>query len=435
MENAIDLDNLTPLQLTIRTLSERIVKAQKPIRILDAIKWDQSVQTAFFAKDCRELPKINAQYYAANPLSYDLGQLTAEFYAIERDIHKCLGQFSGVGNIMLRICREYRTTLNLLAARGTPEFGRIALELYGSADDAFYTGAPSLKDLAEMLRQPLTHLIREVSTQADEKCFNSQQAVELLTDRLAFYFQDANKVKVMLSDNIVADAAAGADCLKINKDSLFSERDLRLLEVHEGWVHIATTFNGAAQPICTFLSKGAPSSTITQEGLAVITEIFTFSCNPIRVQRIIDRISGIHMAEQGANFLEVFNHFCEQGNSKEDSYKIAMRIFRGSAPELGPFPKDLAYGKGFILIYNYIRLAIQQGLLRNIPTLFVGKTTIEDLQTLTELMAEGLVIPPVYVPPQFSDLAALSSWMCFSLFMNKLDLGQLSLNYKGILHA
>src|SRR6185437_12840027 len=129
--------------------------------------------------------------------------------------------------------------------------------------------------------------------------------------------------------------------------AMFSERDIRLLEVHEGWVHVGTSLNGALQPICTFLGKGTPSSVITQEGLSVIAEIITFSSFPRRVTRITNRIKAINMAENGANFLEVFHYFRECGISDEDSYSHTVRIFRGSTPEGGPFPKDLAYAKGF----------------------------------------------------------------------------------------
>ena len=62
-----------------------------------------------------------------------------------------------------------------------------------------------------------------------------------------------------------------------------------------------------------FLSKGPPSSTVTQEGLAIITEIFTFSSYPGRVRRLTNRISAVNMAEEGANFFDVFQFYREQG--------------------------------------------------------------------------------------------------------------------------
>jgi len=237
-----------------------------------------------------------------------------------------------------------------------------------------------------------------------------------------------------LSDDIIADAAAGADVIRIKRGSMFSQRDLKIFEIHEGWVHIATTLNGQAQPVCTFLSKGPPSSTINQEGLAIIMEIFTFSSYPNRVQRLTDRITAIHMAEQGADFIDVFNFYRDQGLSDSDSYTNTRRVFRGSNPTAGPFTKDLSYSKGFILIYNYIRIAVQKGLQDYIPLLFLGKTSLEDLHIYADLLEGGVMIPPIYLPPQFQDLSALSAWMSYSLFLNKLSLEHLTTDYNVFLH-
>lgn len=418
----------------IRELSERIVNAQRPIRILDALKWDPSIQEIFFSKKCKELPPINQAYYEKNLFKFDPQKKIEEFYHIERDIGRQLGQFSSVGSIMKRICREYTTVVMMLQARGTKQFTRFSQQLYGSSEDAFYAGAPTLKDLAVVVSNSLHHIHTQAFGEKDKKQFTAEQVVDKLSKKLGKYFSDKKTpIQVVLSDGIVADAAAGAECIKIRSNAKFSKRDIRVLEVHEGWVHLGTTINGLSQPTCTFLSKGPPSSTVTQEGLAIIMEIFTFSSNPDRLQRLIDRVRAIHMVEQGADFLDVFNFFQEQGHSKEDSYSRTMRVFRGSTPKCGPFTKDLSYNKGFILIYNYIRLAIQKGLLSRIPLLFVGKTTLEDIHVLEDLVEEGVVVPPKYVPPQFKDLAALSAWMCYSLFLNQLDLKRLASEYKGIL--
>jgi uncharacterized protein (TIGR02421 family) len=172
---------------------------------------------------------------------------------------------------------------------------------------------------------------------------------------------------------------------------------------------------------------------VTQEGLAIITEIFTFSSYPDRLRRLTNRISAVNMAEDGANFFDVFEFYRDQGLDEEDSYQSAVRVFRGSTPDGGPYTKDLSYSKGFILIYNFMRLAVQRGLVRRIPLLFVGKTTLEDLHILSDLMDEGIITPPKYMPPQFADIAALSAWMIYSLFLNQLDLRQLALDFKGML--
>ncbi len=422
-------------QNVIHELSERIVLAQKPIRVLDAIKWDEEVQLQFFKHKCKKLPHVDARYYAEkNPLSFDPVKKLEEFNDIERSIRRKLGQYSGVGSIMQRMSHEYSRVVEMLMARGTPRFTAISQELYGSSEDAFHIGAPTLKDLATLVTHTLSNIKEQVTTELDERKFTSEEVVAILTERFSTYFTDPNRVpRVELSDGILADAAAGAERIKIHTGYKFSERQIRTFEIHEGWVHLGTTLNGMSQPICTFLSKGPPSSTITQEGLAIITEVFTFSSYPGRLKRLTNRITGVNMAEEGANFLDVFNFYREQGLEDRDSYHSTTRVFRGSLPDSGPFTKDLSYSKGFILIYNYIRLAVQRGLVSNIPLLFVGKTTLEDIHIISDLVDEGIVIPPRYMPPQFQDIAALSAWMCYSLFLNKLDLQRLATDFKAIL--
>jgi len=425
---------LTPYQQIIRDLSERLVKAQQPIRLLDAIKWDSATQEYFFKHKFKKLPPIDQAYYQQNPLSYDITKKNEEFYDIERDIRHHLGQFSPVGNMMQRMCREYREVVRMIAARGKPEFSKISQELFGSSEDAFFIGNPSLKDLAEMISAALVNLKDHTLTENDKKIYTSEQAVVNLQARMAKYFHTATRnVKVKISDGIIADAAAGADSIKIRSGMMFSERDLRVLEVHEGWVHMGTTLNGMAQPICTFLSKGTPSASITQEGLAIITEIFTFASYPGRLRRLTNRITAIHMAEKGASFIDVFKFFLEQGMNEEVAYNNTTRVYRGSTPDGSPFTKDLCYSKGFVLIYNYIRLAVQRGVPSRIPLLFTGKTTLEDLRTISDLVEEGIIVPPKFLPPQFRDLAALTAWMCYSLFLNRLNLEKIAVDYKDVL--
>lgn len=426
---------LTDYQQVIRELSERIVVAQKPIRILDALKWNGKVQQQFFKDKCKKLPMVDSSYYLENdPLQFDPLKKIEEFHEIERSIRRKLGQYSGVGGIMQRMCHEYMRVVEMLLARGTPKFTEISQELYGSSEDAFHIGAPTLKDLADVVSNTLENIKDKVTTKADEEIYTSEQAVAILSERLGTYFSDRTHVRVELSDGILADASAGADRIKIHEGLKFSEREIRVFEIHEGWVHLGTTLNGMSQPICTFLSKGPPSSTITQEGLGIIAEVFTFSSYPGRVKRLTNRIRAVNLAESGANFLDIFNFYREQGSDEEESYHSASRIFRGSIPDGGPFTKDLCYSKGFILIYNYIRLAVQRGLIHQIPLLFLGKTTLEDIHVLADLVEENIVTPPKYVPPQFQDIAALSAWMCYSLFLNKLDLQRMATDFKAILY-
>jgi uncharacterized protein (TIGR02421 family) len=421
----MNADTIRPI---IHRLSDRIVEAQSPIRILDAIKWEDSVERKFFADGCSRQPEVAAAYYP--PLPYDADELRDTFRRIRDDIFKELGEAHPASKIMLRMCNEYIQVIGMLAARGTPDFYQISRELYGSSSDVFHSGSSTLADLGHLLDKALRNIDETAFLEKDIKDIPTDDAVLLLQNWLDQTFDgDGERVKVIKSDGIVADAAAGSDYIKLREHAKFSMRNLRLLEAHEGWVHVGTTLNGRRQPLCTFLSKGTPSDTITQEGLAVFIEVTSFRSHPGRLRSIADRIRAIGLAEAGASFLDVFQQLCAEGRSEKEAYGAAVRVFRGSTPSGGPFTKDLAYSKGFVLVYNFIRLAVRRGRLDRIPLLFCGKLAIEDMGTISKLADAGLIELPKYLPPTMEDMSALTAWMSYSIFLNRLDLKQIDADF------
>jgi uncharacterized protein (TIGR02421 family) len=418
--------------IEVKALSDRIVKAQQPIRILDAIKWDDNIKQEFFKYKCRKLPAVTIDYYRNRSLGFEVAEKKQELHQIERDLVRKLGQLNPLSVIMRRICREYQDVVYMLEARGTPDFSSISQELYGSSQDVFHVGDPTIAKLGSMMESTLSQLLQLDYLFEEPKTISAKDAVVILNEKIESVFPGEG-LRAMLSDGIVADAAAGTDYIKLRADALFNMRDLRVLEVHEIWVHLGTTLNGLAQPYCTFLGKGPPSATVTQEGLAVLMEIVTFSSSPERLMRLINRVRAITLVEEGADFMDVFTFFKEKGLDDEESYIHSSRVFRGSSSDGMPFTKDLTYIKGFVLTYNFMRLAVSKGKPDRIPLLFCGKTMIEDMKVLVDLVEEGTVIAPLFLPPQFKDLMGLSSWLSFSRFMTSLNFRQLEQDYANIL--
>ncbi|STY28461.1 Domain of uncharacterised function (DUF1704) [Legionella wadsworthii] len=420
--------------LIVQELSQRIVEAQRKIRILDSIKWDDSIKKDFFKNKGKKLPSVDKEYYNKKPLPFDVHEKQEEFRIILRDTQNQLGQYSTLTRLIRRQCEEYSRATQMLAVRGTPAFSELAMELYGSPNDVFYAGGPRMSEMGTLLFDVLTGLSIQLQSEADIKRYTPQQAQEILQARLGQFFdKHPGRVTVMISDDMIADASAGADSIKLSQQAMFSDRDLRYLEVHEGWVHVGTTLNGSMQPNCFFLSKGSPSSSVIQEGLAVITEVVTFSSYPSRMLKITNRVIALDMVTRGADFLDIYNYFTDCGLTEEDSYNQTVRVFRGSTPTGGPFTKDLSYAKGFVLIYNYIRYAISKNHVDSIPLLFTGKLVLDDLPLLTELQERGILTNPVYLPPPFQDLAALSAWMSFSLYLNQFDLNEIQKNFRFLI--
>lgn len=419
---------------TIRDLSGRLVEAQRKICILDAIAWKDETREIFFQHNGKKLPDVDVNYYD-KPLPFNVIDKQEEFRLILRDAENQLGQYSPVTRLLKRQCEEYSQAVQMLSMRGTPSFSHLSKSLYGSSDDFFYPGGPRLSEIGNVLFDVVTRLDVELQTERDVKRYSPEEAQAILEGRLSSFFdKHPGKVTVMVSDDMIADASAGADSIKLSQKARFSDRDLRYLEVHEGWVHVGTTLNGSAQPYCTFLSKGSPSCSVIQEGLAVITEVVTFSSYPGRIRKITNRVIAIEKIRQGANFLDIYHYFLECGLNEHDSYNHTVRLFRGSTPTGGAFTKDLSYAKGFLLVYNFMRFAISQHRIGLIPLLFTGKMVLDDLPLLSELKERGLLEPPVYLPPPFQDFSALSAWISFSLFLNRFDMNEIQKNFRFLLN-
>lgn len=416
---------------TVRELSDRLVEAQRPIRLLSAVNWDDGVRDRFFASGCTEQPAVDAAYYADRSISLDPDATRAELREVESAIAMRLGPLSPAGTLMRFMCEQFRLTVDMIEARGTPEFSGIAALLYGSTSDVFHVGGPTVADLATTMRSTLDANEIAIEGMRDDRTIPGDEAARRLQKQLDASVGPA-VIDVREDDGIASDAAAGSDYIKVRSDRFFSQRDIDLLEAHEGWVHVATTLNGLAQPVCTFLGKAAPRTTVTQEGLAVLTEMLNNRSHPRRLAKLMRRIEAIRMAEEGATFLDVFHACRDDGVSDDDAWTIASRVFRGSTPTDGPLTKDLGYGKGLILTLMYVRMAIRFGRTDRIPMLFCGKVDLLDLPALHHLEDEGIIEAPAFIPPPFDDLPALATSLSLGRFTSQLDIDRLSADYQSI---
>jgi uncharacterized protein (TIGR02421 family) len=402
--------SLTSRQSQIRHLSDRLVQAQRPLRILDAIQWPPQIEEQFFSEDCRELPRMTRETYASNPLPFERRPKLRELRDLERDICRQLGHANACSQMMVRRCREYRQVVELLTNRGRPKFASISRDLFGSSSWKPGEIGLSLNSIGRLVKQAVTHLAGPESCCNESHC-DAETAAAILSERLRTYFGSEVQFRMKLTRGLTSDACAGGATISIRGDAHFADWEVRLLEVHEGWVHLATTLNGRDQPICAFLGKNSPSATVTQEGLAVLTEVLTGTSHPKRLRRLANRIEAISMAEAGADFLDVYRFYLEEAETPRSSYQQTHRLFRGGLPSgCGPFTKDLGYSKGLILILDSLERAARAGLAKQAALLFCGKTCVSELPHLAELVEEGIVREPEFVPPPFAAEAVLKLW-------------------------
>jgi uncharacterized protein (TIGR02421 family) len=422
-----------PLYLErLKQLSTRLVSLQKPIRILDAIKWPQGIEQRFREQQGRELPALGADFYQQQKLGFEPDTVSQLLKELKSDVRRQLGRDDALGKILQATIDQYQIVIELLRYRGTDQFGHFSRQLYGSASDNLRGDRKTLRQMGERLCHIFSLPAVEHLNRPYTNHISSEEAVTILRARMTDYF-GAGEVRVQISDDIVSDASAGGDCIKVNRRASFSELDLQVLEVHEGWVHIGTTLNGREQPWATWLSVGSPRITAIQEGMAVLLETLTFSSFPQRARRISDRVVAVDLAEQGADFCQVYRHFLERGVSEHDSYRVTQRVFRGGTLTGGSvFTKDISYVKGFVENVNFIRSAIQSGVPEIIPMLFVGKVTLDDLPLLYERHLEGVIAAPKYLPPMFKNLNGLYVWFGFSSGMSVMNIARVQQHFSKL---
>lgn len=411
-------------------LAQRVVEAQRPIRVLNALKWPSDTFEKFRAARFRELPEIADTHYAGISLGFEPRTKIDEFLEIAADIDSQVGADDAIGRVLKTTCQEYVSVARMLEARGQKRFYEISKQLYGTPKDVFEDDVTRIRDVAFDFYDILTNLTDEVLGPAPVRDIPAEQAVQILNERLNAFFVD-DPIRVRIDDGIVADAAAGSDYVKIRQGAVFSERDINILEVHEGWVHVATSMNGQKQPVARWLAKGPPRTAATQEGLAALLEILTLRTYPSRARRLNDRVLAVDKAEDGASFLDVFEWFRTEGYDEETCFWNTQRVFRGGVLSGGaPFTKDIVYIRGLVSNYNFLRSAIQAGRADLIPWLFAGKIALEDVPLLASRAQDGVVKPPVYMPPMFRDASGLSIWFAISSFWGRLKNTAMQANYE-----
>ncbi|HVY45442.1 MAG TPA: tyrosine/phenylalanine carboxypeptidase domain-containing protein [Minicystis sp.] len=413
----------------LAALAQRVLDAQRPIRILQALRWDADVEEQFFRAKNRELPKVTYD----ESLGFDPDAKVRELDEILRDAERELGKHDRLGHILRTTAEEYRKVVRMLTARGTRDFYAFSRKLYGSPKDTLPDGVTTVRDMGFVLYDVLTAIGGERLGPAQPRDITAEMAALELNSRFDRFFGGAS-IQVQVDDSLLADAAAGSDYVKIRSGATFSRGDIDILEAHEGWVHVATSLNGQAQPVARWLAKGPPRTTAVQEGLAALVEIFTFRSNPRRAKKLNDRILAVDKAEDGASFLDVFEWYRTEGYDEEECFQNARRVFRGGLLEGGaPFTKDACYCKGIVLNYSFMRAAIQQDKSHLIPFLFVGKVAHEDVPVLYAHVTDGIVRPPPFLPPMFDDMNGLAIWLCYSSFFSRLGGTAIAEHYTKLL--
>jgi hypothetical protein len=129
---------------TVARLADRIVEGQKPIRVLQALRWDDAVQAQFLKSKPRELPKVDVSDYERIDLGFDPAAKTAEFEAIARDVTQELGESDPIAQIMVTTALAIWASFFMACSRTSISGG----------SSRFATGPPPTIGRSTRLRRP-----------------------------------------------------------------------------------------------------------------------------------------------------------------------------------------------------------------------------------------------------------------------------------------
>jgi uncharacterized protein (TIGR02421 family) len=346
----------------------------------------------------------------------------AEACTVLQNLVRRLDGDNEIERFLRETCVAMGTAARMLMSIGSRDFYHHSVELYGRPSSLSSDKRTTNLDLARHFEQVIEGFSPPLSV-IDQPTLGAEEAAFALRARFATFFT-SHPVKVRVVDHLAASASSTAAEVRLKCDARFSPRDLRQIEYHEGQVHMATTLNGRAQPVIPFVGAPSPRTSRTQEGLAVFTEFITGSISLSRVRRLCDRTRAIHMAEEGANFLDLYRFFRDRGLDEHTSFDCARRVMRGGLLEGGaPFTKDGCYLDGLLRVTNFLRIALVKGQSQLVRMLFVGKLAIDDTPLFDRLAREGLVNEPIYMPAWAKDLSYLTAFMSYAAFLGRSDLG------------
>lgn len=391
----------------------------KPIRLLSTLAWPHSAETTFLESwraGRPELPSVSI----APP------DFTSEIAALQSLQAKC-DRGHPLDNLIFKTARSYVSAARMLGAIGSPAFTAHSVELYGKPDDTYQTQNFTPLDAADFFLQRTDELLGGYVVPPTIADIPVEEFAERLRGRIDPFF-DQDTVEVVIDPTLASKAIAGSRRIRLRANTLYSELDFTQLLEHEAHVHAATMLNGRRQPHLKLLALGAPRTTRTQEGIAVLAELLTLSLDILRLRRIALRVKAIAMALDGADFIEVFRSFIDAGQSEEESFHSTMRCFRGGDVRgRTVFTKDTVYLKGMLEVYAFLATCIHENRPELARWLFAGRLTIGDVIELAPYFETGFLEQPHYLPHWARDLRTLASVFACNAFFTRFDLTEVRL--------
>jgi uncharacterized protein (TIGR02421 family) len=404
-------------QLTLG-LDKRLYKVARSMNILETLKWSPHAKHKFLKNWEQGTPSPPVVRYQVSPLEEQQLEL--------RSIIKACDKRNPLQGVLRETAQSYLASTRMLQGIGTNNFLKHSIALYGLPKDPFNSGRnTTLKAANSFLRQVRKFNIAELIP--DEAYCITPDFVARRIKKAAKRKFPGIEIKVVTDKRLPSKASATVKRIRIRHGTCFAEHDIQQLIQHELFVHVLTTLNGRNQKL-KVLGLNSPRNTISQEGLAMFSEFITNAMDVRRLARISGRVRAIQMGIEGADFIQVFEYFLNLGQSIDESFFSAQRVFRGGDPKGSGivFTKDIVYLRGFIEVHNFFlrSLEAEQYLF---PSYFVsGRMNTSDVSLLEPYFKSGLLSYSQYEPDWLEDRSTLLAFLLSSSVMNNLGLSQIN---------
>ncbi|WP_444996289.1 flavohemoglobin expression-modulating QEGLA motif protein [Aliikangiella sp. IMCC44359] len=413
--------NDSSLKKYLIALSDEIYNISSNLNILTRLSWPSHVKNSFFRSKANRLPKIKYPKYNPDTALKKIDVCRKSLRGTEYDAW------------LTKHMNNIENSVLMLANLGTQEFFNYSKKLYGQPKDTLKDEQSTSYGLASELLK-LTKPMKSIDLgEPPTACILADTVAKRMRESVTRFGELAPEILIV--DELSANALAGAERVRIRKTACFTDKDIEQLVEHEINIHVATLLNGKNPENSKLLGSVNPGSTKTQEGLAVFAELITGNMDIDRMQRLSNRVIAIQMAIDGADFIEVYRYFLEFAD-QEQSFENARRVFRGGLiTGCSPFTKDIVYLDGLLRVHNFLRAAVKSGKIEQIRMLFVGRLDIEDLTYIKKLKQIGLCADPMFLPSWVKDMRFLLSYLCYSSFLNSVDMSRVSEHYNEMLQA
>ncbi len=415
---------MTNAERAIAEYDSALVAVARKISVLGALSWAPSAAEQFLDRWRAGDPAL--------PQPTEVRPVDASALETLREVERRCDRGSPRGRFVVATALSYLRVGEMLAVPGTKTFYELSRETYGGASEPLAGTDDTQLSAADALLASTADLTEATREHDYELCLTAEHVRGQLQARVDAFF-GAGVVEVVIDRELSAKAAASADRIRIRAGTCFSPADIGQLTEHEAFIHAATALNGRSQRGLACLSLGAPRTTAAQEGLATFAELITGSIDLARLRRLALRIRAVHLAEEGADFIDVFRYLVDAGQTERESVQTAMRVFRGGDVRgRHVFTKDVVYLRGLFAVHTFLRKAIAENRPELIARMFVGRLCVTDVLDLEASFASGLITPAVHVPPWARNVRALAAYLSFSLLTNRVQLARV--DYRDLSH-